>query len=264
MMVRNLIIAIGATAGISFAASVLTFDAGANAAEIKVLSANVFTGVIDVIARDFERATGHKVIVDYYTIGAVRRRIAEGEFADVAILTRPVMDELLKQGKMAPGSIVEIARSAVGVTIRAGAPKPDISSVDSFKRALLAAKSITYPDPARGGASGILLTRVFERLGITQEMKLKTKFPPPGRFVPSLVASGEAEIGMTQPMEFYAEPEVQFVGLLPAELQSPADFAFAASITANAKEPQAAKALIQFFSGPGAASVFKAKGMEPG
>jgi molybdate transport system substrate-binding protein len=238
--------------------------AAVKAADIKVVSANVFTDVIDEVAREFERTTGHKVAADYYTVGAVKTRIQEGEFADIAILTAPLMGELLSQRKIAAGSNVQIARSAVGLCLRVGAPMPDISSVDAFKRALLAAKSISYPNPARGGASGILMTRVLERLGIAEEMKPKTKFPPAGVFVPKLVASGEAEIGITQPMEFFAVPEVQFAGLLPAELQSPADFAFVAGIAANAKEPQAAGAFIQFLLGPSAASVFKAKGMEPG
>ena len=104
------------------------------------------------------------------------------------------------------------------MAVRSGGTKPDISTVDSFKRTLLAAKSIAHPDPARGGASGILLMKVFDRLGIVEEMKRKTKFPPPGQFTPALIVSGEAELGMTQPMEFLAESGVLFVGWFPAEL----------------------------------------------
>jgi len=250
--------------GLSIVLMALASANAVRAAEIKVVSANVFTGVIDEIAKDFTRTSGHKVIIDYYTVGQVRARIQADEIADVTILTRPVMEELLQQRKVASSSIMNIARSGVGMAVRVGAPKPDISTVDAFKRTLLVAKSIGHPDPARGGASGIHLMRVFERLGILEEMKRKTKFPPPGHFTPALIVSGEVEIGMTQPMEFYAEPSVQFVGWLPAELQSPADFSFSAAAPASAKEVQAGQAFIRFLAGPAAAAVFKAKGMEPG
>jgi molybdate transport system substrate-binding protein len=149
--------------------------------------------------------------------------------------------------------------------VRAGVPKPDIGTVEAFKRTLLAAKSVGYPDPARGGLSGTHLMRVFERLGIVEEMKRKTTFPPQGQFFTSaLIASGEVEIGMSQPMEFYAEPRVQFVGWLPAELQDPATFSFAAAIPTAAKEIQAAETFIRFLVGPSASAVFRTKGMDIG
>jgi molybdate transport system substrate-binding protein len=192
----------------------------------------------------------------------VKTRIQSGEFADVTILNRPQIESLLQQKKVAANSIVDFARSGVGMAVRTGAPKPDISTVEAFKHTLLAAKSISYPDPARGGLSGTHLMRVFERLGITEDMKRKTKFPPPGVFPAALIASGEVEIGMTQPMEFYAEPRVQFVGWLPAELQNPAEFSFAAAIPTTAKEFQAAEAFIRFLVGPSASAVFRAKGMD--
>lgn len=237
---------------------------GVRAAEIKVVSANVFTGVIDQIAAEFTRTSGHKAILNYYTVGQVRTRILADEPADVTILTQPLLAALMQQNKVTSDSVVSIARSGVGMAVRAGGTKPDISTVDSFKRTLLAAKSIAHPDPARGGASGILLMKVFDRLGIVEEMKRKTKFPPPGQFTPALIVSGEAELGMTQPMEFLAEPGVLFVGWLPAELQSPADFSFAAAIPRTAKEVEAARVFIHFLTSPPAAAVFKAKGMEPG
>jgi len=233
------------------------------AADIKVVSADVFTGVLDGIAEEFTRASGHKVSIDYHTVMQVKRRIQAGEFADVTILNRPQIEDLLLQKKVAANSAVDFARSGVGMAVRAGAPKPAIGTVEALRDTLLAAKSISYPNPARGGLSGNHLQRVFERLGITEEMRRKTKFPPPGQFTPALIANGEVELGMTQPMEFYAEPRVQFAGWLPAELQNPAEFSFAAAIPAVSKETQAAAAFIRFLAGPSASAVFRAKGMEP-
>jgi molybdate transport system substrate-binding protein len=266
MMRKSLATAVAVTVavGILFFPVIWTEGAVANAAEIKVLSANVFTGVLDELAGGFERTTGHKVTIVYGTAGAIRSRVQTGEIGDVAILPRPIMDEVLRQGRITPGSIVDVARSAVGVAVRTGAPKPDISSVDAFRRALLAAKSISFPDRTRGGATGVLFTRVLERLGMTEEMKPKTKYPPVGQFAVEVVARGEAEIAISQPMEVLAQPGVELVGLLPPELQDLPNFVFSASVLAAAMEPQAAKALIRFLSGPAAAPVLKAKGMDPG
>jgi molybdate transport system substrate-binding protein len=236
----------------------------ADANAIRVLSANVFTGVLDGLFGEFERQSGHKVSFIYGTAGAIKSRVQAGEYGDVTILPRPMLDELLVQGRLAPGRIVDLARSTVGVAMRTGAAKPDISTVDAFKRLLSAAQSITYPDPARGGATGILITQIFERLGLTADMKLKTKFPSPGQFSAEVVARGDAEFAISQPMEVLTQPGTELVGLLPAELQDPPNFTFSMGMMSVAKERQAGQALIQFLSGPTAASVLKAKGMEPG
>jgi molybdate transport system substrate-binding protein len=236
----------------------------ANAAEIKVLSANVFTGVLDELAGNFERTTGHKVTIVYGIAGVIRKRVQAGEFGDVTILPRPMMDEVLRQGMIAPGSIVDLAHSAVGVAVRNGAPKPDISSIDAFRRLLSAAKSISYPDPVRGGATGVLFTRILERLGMTDEVKSKTRFPPVGQFAVDEIARGEAEIAISQPMEVPGQPGAELVGLLPAQLQDPSNFVFSASVLIGAKEPRPAKTLIELLSGPTAAPVLEAKGMTPG
>jgi molybdate transport system substrate-binding protein len=246
------------------ALAIAAFTGSADASDIKVMSANVFTHVIEEIAKDFTSATGHKVTIDYYTIGQVRDRIQKGEVTDVVILTRLPMDSLLAHGRIAADSILDIARSGVGMAVRKGAAQPDIATVDAFKRTLLAAGTIAYPDPARGGASGILLVKVFERLGITEAMKPKTRHAPPGKFAPYLVVSGEADLAMTQPMEFYAEPGVDFVGWLPDELQSWADFQFSASVHAAANDGRAANAFVRHLAGPAAAAIFRAKGMQVG
>lgn len=249
---------------ISLALGVIGLGPLVGAAEITVLSSNVFTGVLDELTVEFERSSGHKVTILYGTAGAIRTRVQAGEFGDLTILPRPMLDELLRQGRFVSGAIVDMAHSAVGVAIRKGSPNPDISSVEAFRRSLLAAQTISYADPARGGATGVLVVRILERLGLTESMKSKTKLPPPGHFAVELVAKGEAEIALAQPMEVLGETDLALVGLLPAELQDSPNFVFSLGLLTDAKEAQAARDLIKFLSGPAAAAVLKAKGMEPG
>jgi molybdate transport system substrate-binding protein len=233
-------------------------------AEIKVLSANVFTGVLDNHFRDYERSSGNTVIFVYDTAGNIRNRVQSDESADVAIVTRPMMDQLKKNGKIVHDTTVDIARSAVALVIRSGATKPDIRSTEAFKRVLLSASSISYPDPTRGGATGALFAGILERLNVAAEVKPKTKFPTPGHFAVELVAKGEAEVAIAQPMEAILQPGVEIVGLLPSELQNPANFTFAAGQTTTAKEPNTARSLIQYLVGPAVQSALRTKGMEPG
>ena len=154
----------------------------AEAAEVKVLCAAAMRSVMNELGPGFERATGHQLMIQFDVVGALKRQIDAGERFDVAILTTPLIDEVVKNGKIAAGTRADVARSGLGVIVRTGAPKPDISSADAFKRALLNAKSISY---AKEGATGIYLESLFERLGITEQMKPKTKFPPTGRGVQS-------------------------------------------------------------------------------
>jgi len=236
----------------------------AGATEIRLLSANVFTGVLDGPIKDFERSSGHNVVIVYATAGNIKSRVQSGEPGDVTIVTRPMMDELEKSGKIAPGTRADLARSAVAIVVRRGASKPDISSVDAPKHALLAANSITFPDPSKGGATGVLFTGILERLDLAATMKAKTKFPAPGGFAVELVAKGEAEVAIAQPMEALLQQGVEIAGLLPSELQDPPSFTFAVGQMAMAKEPQAARSLIQFLVGPAVQSTLKSRGMEPG
>ena len=185
-----------------------------------------------------------------------------GEFADITILPRPMLDELQRQGKVAPG-VRNLARSAVAVVVRSGAQKPDIASLDAFKRSLQTAASVSYPDPARGGATGVLFTKIIERLDLVEALKSKTKYPPPGHFAVELVAKGEVEMAIAQPMEALLQPGVEIVGLLPLELQDPPNFTFSVSLVVGAKEPEAAQSLIAFLTGATVAPVLKMKGMYP-
>jgi molybdate transport system substrate-binding protein len=235
----------------------------ANATEIKVLSAVAMKPALDDLARDFGNSTGHTVNIVYATAGVVRDRIRDGEAVDVAILPRSAFDPLVTQGKIAPGTVTVLARSLVAVAVPAGAPKPDISTVDALKRTLLAAKSVVYPDPMKGGATGIHAARVIERLGITAEMKPKTTLVPGSEYA-EILAKREAELAIVQPMVVLGVPGVELVGPLPAELQNTTDFVFLAGVGASAKEAETAANFIKYLVAPDAARVIKAKGMEPG
>jgi molybdate transport system substrate-binding protein len=230
----------------------------AQAAEIKVLTSVALTSALGELAPQFEHATGNKLTIGYSLIADLRKRILAGETADVIILSPPMMDELQKQDKLAPGAIVNVAGTAVALAVRAGAPKPDISSVDALKRVLLAAKSIVY---SKGGASGVYFAHVLDRLGIAEQVKSKTILVP-GAQAADVVAKGEAEIGVASTAEIASVAGAELVGPLPGELGSTTFFS--AAIGAGTKVPEEAKSLIRFLTGPTAAPVFKAKGFEPG
>jgi molybdate transport system substrate-binding protein len=233
----------------------------ARAAEVKVLTSVALTAALNELIPAFEKATGDKVTVVYGLAAAMLKRVLDGESADVIMITRPMMDDLAKQNKLAADTLVNVAGTPVAVAARAGAAKPDIGTVEAFKGALLAAKSIVYADPAKGGVSGIVFARALERLGIADAMKAKTILVP-GAQAPELVAKGEAELGVAQGSEIVPVAGAQLVGPLPGELASTT--MFSAAVGAESKSPAAAKTLIEFLRGPQAASAFKAKGFEPG
>jgi molybdate transport system substrate-binding protein len=233
----------------------------APAAEVKVLTSVALTAALNEVAPAFEKASGDKLIIVYGLAAEMRKRVLEGESADVIMITRPMMDDLQKQNKLAAGSLVNVVGTPVAVATRAGVPKPDIGTVEAFKRTLLAAKSIVYSDPAKGGVSGVYFAKVLERLGIAEEMKAKTILVP-GAQAPEIVAKGEAELGVAQGSEIVPISGAQLVGPLPRELASTT--VFAAAVGAESKSAAGAKALIEFLRGPQAVPTFKAKGFEPG
>jgi len=233
---------------------------GAGAAEIKVLTAGAFKPVVLALVPDFEKRSGHKVAVDNGTASELKQRIEGGETFDVAVITPGVIDELLAKGMLAPGSKVDIASVGVGVMVKEGAPKPDISAVEKFKHALLAAKSVAYIDPASGGSSGIYIDKLLERLGIADQIRPKLKLKKGGH-VADLIVSGEAELGLHQISEIVPVKGVQLVGPLPKEIQHTTTYT--AGLSASASKQDAAQALIEAFRAPVAAAVLKAKGMEP-
>src|SRR3954453_8113305 len=242
------------------AAVILAGSASAgDAAEVKILTAGAMKAVVLELVPAFEKETGHKAVVDNDTAGGLSKRILGGEAFDLVVVTPGVIDDLTSKGKVAAGNSARVARVGVGVAVKDGAPVPDISSVDALKRALLAAKSVAYIDPASGGSSGPFVVGLFEKLGIAAEMKPKTKLKN-GGYVAELVANGEAEIALHQISEIAPVKGAKLVGPLPAEIQNYTTYA--AGVAANTTQPDAAKAMIRLLSGPEAADVLKRRGME--
>lgn len=250
---------------VAFLSGVVSFDA-AQAAEIKVLSAGALRPLLQDIAPDFEKSSGNRLAFDFATAGGVEERIAAAEAVDVALLTEPRIKKLAGEGKIAKDSIALIGRAKIGLAIKKGAPRPDIGSVEAFKRTLLAAGSVGYTDPATGGTSGIHIASVFERLGMASDLKPKLRpiagsagHPPS---VGGAVALGVAEIGLQPISEMMGIPGIEIVGPIPAELQSP-DLVYFAGIPTASAQPAPAKAFIEFLTGFEAAPVIKSKGLEP-
>jgi molybdate transport system substrate-binding protein len=241
------------------AASGILCVTAVHAAEVKILTAGAMKAVVLELVPAFEKETGHKAVVDNDTAGGLSRRIQGGEAFDLAVITPGVINDLATKGKIVGGTRVNLARVGVGIVVKEGAPLPDVSSVDAFKKALLAAKTVAYIDPDSGGSSGIYLTGLFEKLGIAADIKPKAKLKK-GGYVADLIASGEAELGLHQISEILPVKGVKLVGPLPAEIQNYTTYA--AAIGADAKQPDAARALIKLLAGSAAESVLKARGME--
>ena len=233
--------------------------APAGAAEIKVLSAGAYKSVVVAMQPEFEMQTGHKLVIDNDTVGALAKRVEGGEAFDVIIVSPGAVDDLIKKGKAASGTRQTLARVGIGVMVKDGAPKPDISSVDAFKKAVLDAKTVAYIDPTSGGSSGIYLAGLFEKLGIANAVKPKAKLKQ-GGYVADFIVGGEAELGIHQISEILPVKGVTLVGPLPAEIQNYTTYA--AGLSANARDVAAAKALIQALAGSMAAPVLKSKGMD--
>jgi molybdate transport system substrate-binding protein len=229
--------------------------------EIKVLAGSAMDEPMRVLIPQFEHAAGHRVVMDSDgAIGAMAKRVEGGEPADVLIASAAQLAALQKNGKVLPGTTRQVARLGVGLFVRTGAPKPDISTPEAFKASMLAAKSIGYNDPAAGAPVGIYLLQLFERMGIGSEMQKKTVVfkQRTERFAP--VARGEVEIGFNQVSEIIVQPGIELLGPLPAPLQNYT--VFAAGVVAGGKARDAGRAFVEFIAAPGATSVFKAKGFE--
>jgi molybdate transport system substrate-binding protein len=231
--------------------------------DIKVLSTTAMKTVFEELSPHYARTTGHRLAVELGPSLQLEKRLADGETTDVAILTTAGANDLIARSKIVAGSLVDIARSALGVAVQRGAPRPDISSADAFKRALLAAKSIAVSKPVGGGQSGGHMAKVFERLGIAEAMRAKATYGQggPTGLVGLIVLRGEAEIGIQQIAELKGVAGIDLVGPLPAELQSVTPFT--AGLHTSARDPQAAAAVIEFLRTPHARSVIAAKGLEP-
>jgi molybdate transport system substrate-binding protein len=241
-------------------AATVSLSGMASAAEVKVLTAGAFKQVVLALVPNFEQQTGNKVVVDNDTAGGLKKRIEGGAAFDVAVITPAVIDDLVGAGKIVSGSRVNLATVGVGVVVKEGAPKPDVSTVEAFKSTLLAAKSVAYIDPASGGSSGVYIDKLLERLGIADQVRPKAKLKK-GGYVAELVVSGEAELGLHQISEIVPVKGAVLVGPLPKEIQNTTTYA--AGLSASSQNKDGAQALIKMFSGPVAATVLKSKGMEP-
>jgi molybdate transport system substrate-binding protein len=242
------------------AAAALWLAGAAQAAEVHVMISGGLSAAYNALVPEFEKATGNKVVTAYgpsmgTTVNAIPVRLERGEPADVLILVGYALDDLIKKGKAV--SRVDLVNSKIGIAVKAGAAKPDISSADAVKRALLAAKSVAYSD----SASGVYVsTEMFDRLGIAAEMKDKAK-KIPATPVAEIVAKGEAELGLQQMSELKPIPGIEIVGPLPDSLQKIT--VFSAGIASASKEPEAGKALIQFLASPAARKTIVDSGLEP-
>jgi len=230
----------------------------AGAAEIRACGARATSTILGEIGPDFERATGHRIAISVDVAAAMVRRFEAGEACDLLVVIENQLDGLIRSGKIIAGSRTVLARSGIGVEVRAGAPRPDIGSVEAFKRALLEAKSIAY---LKEGASGVYLAGLLERLGVAKAIEPKLTRPETD-IVSKLVAEGKVELGMVVITQILTTPGVDLVGPLPAEIQS--YLVFAAGVASNSPVRDPALELLRFMTGPRAARALRAQGMEPG
>lgn len=231
----------------------------ADAAEITVLCSSGLRAVMEELVPQFERATAHKVVIRFGLASVLKQQIEKGEPFDVAVLTPPLMDDLIKQGRIAGDTRTPVARAGLAVAIRAGARKRDIRTVDLFTRALLEAKSIAY---AKEGASGVAFAALVQRLGLAEALKPKSMLTASGEAVGEAVARGEAELGVLPLSEILPVRGVDVLGTFPADVQSYIVMVAGVGGSANASRRGAARELISFITAPAALPVITAKGME--
>lgn len=240
-----------------FAAAFTSMPTSAQAAELKVLSGNGARAAVRELCEQFERASGHKVTVHFEVNAALEKKIEAGEPFDVAVLNPQPLDASIRNGKVVAASRAVIGRIGLGAAVKAGAPKPDISTVDRFKAALLATKGVAYPGE---GASGRYFASLVERMGIGEQMKPKMR-PMAAEDTVEVVARGEADMVVVVASRIVGVPGVEFIGLIPAEVQ--ANIGFATGISSGTKEPDAARALVRYLTAPEAAAVLRKAGIEP-
>jgi molybdate transport system substrate-binding protein len=230
----------------------------ADAAELKVIAGGSMTAPLNQLSPEFEKATGHRLSIHFDSTPNIIARVNSGTPFDIVVVPVDVFKDAAARARVAPGPTIDIARVGYGVIVRAGAPKPDISTSEAFKKAMLAASSVAFLPASAAGAH---ITKVFERLGIAEEMKAKTKVQAAPAQIPQAVAKGEAEIGVFLSNVLIA-PGVEPVGPFPGDLQQ--ELVFSSAVAADTKEADAAKAFIDYLRSPAATAVIKAAGMTPG
>ncbi len=234
----------------------------ARAADITFLCANALESTMKELIPEFQKASGHNVKITYASLGIITERVGKGDEADLATVSPQQWGGLQKEGKVDPAVRAVFGKVGLGVFAKKGAARLDIGSVEAFKRALLNARSIAVGDPAQGSPVGAYVTPLFDRLGISGDIKSKIRLTLGGPGVMQAVIRGDAEIGFNQISEIIASPDVDLVGALPTDIQN--FTTYTAAIPAAAKQAAAAKALIEFLTSPWAVSVFKSKGLESG
>ena len=235
-------------------ASVLDAD------EVTLIAPGGIRAAVVKLIPDFERKTGHKVVATFGSGLGTKQQVTRGEPFDVPIV-QPPYPELIASGHVLADTATPLASVAVGVAVRTGQPKPDISTADAVKRLLLGVKFISYPNAASGAAAGVSFNATLDRLGIADQMKPKIKIAQGGAGAMALLAKGDVDIGLTFISEIITEPGVELVGPLPREISTPTSLV--GFVSAHARTPEAARALLAFLSSPDAASVYRACGMEP-
>ena len=237
----------------------ITILAGvASAADITVIGSPGTRAPYNLLVPSFEQASGNKVTTTWGGVNEVAKRVAGGETADVVMLPAAQIDDLIRQGKIIADSRVDVAKSAIGVAVRAGAPKIDIGSADGIRKALLAAKTIAYSS----GPSGVHIARLIQQWGIADAVKSKVVPAPPNTPIGELVARGDAEIGFQQVSELLPVKGIDYLGALPADIQEVTTFS--AGVHKAAAAPEAGRALLKFLTAPAAAPIIRKTGMEPG
>jgi len=258
MLARSIGARVAASATI--AAALLGAQPG-HAAEIRILSAAAMQSVFKEIAGGFERSTGHRLIFHYGTIGAINQWVMGGEEGDLVIGSTLSMPALVKDGKIDAASTVAICKVGAGLVVPAGNPKPAVATAEDLRRALLGAKFIVFADPVRGGAAGVHIAGVIQKLGITEQTRPKTRLGAGGDITEVTVGLGDGALGLTQISEIVQKPAAEFLGPLPPEFQNYTTFM--AGIPAGAKPSEAVSAFLAFLKSPLADAVIRAKGMEP-
>jgi molybdate transport system substrate-binding protein len=233
----------------------------ADAAEITLIAPGGIRAALEELIPGFERATGHKVKATFGSGGGTKERIVKGEPFDVPV-AQPPLDPVIASGHVVAASETPLASVAIGLAVRAGAPKPDISTADAVKRLFLTAKAISYPNPASGAAAGVSLNETLEKLGVADEMKPKIKLAQGGRGAMQMLANGEVDYGLTFISEIITESGVEVVGPLPRDISTPTELV--GFLSAHTKERDAAEALLRYLSSPDAHAIYRARGMQPG
>lgn len=228
--------------------------------EVRAFMTIAVRSAVEALIPPFERTSGHRIVPTWATSAMLNERIRSGEAADLLISTRSGIETLAKTGSVLGDSAADIASVGIGIAIRQGAPRPDVSTSEALKRTLLAARAVSFSDPAAGGVSGVHFARVLERLGIAGDMKAKSRFPPPGGLSADLLVTGETEIAVQQVSELLAVKGVTLVGPLPGDLQLVT--MFTAGIPAAAKQVEAGQAFIRFAQSAAAAPVLTAHGLD--